>query len=345
MDMKKSCFLFAVVLCTFLSCRPKPAEEPAAEMTSVKVTGIRYEKMSLPVNASGLVVPSREIKLSFKTGGVIAGILVAEGAKVSRGEVLATLNLSEIEAQVKQAAQGYEKSVRDHNRVKNLYTDSVATLEQLQNTETAMNVSKAVLEAATFNLQHSRIVAPDNGIILKQLAEANEVIGSGYPVFLFGASGKGWKIRTGLADRDFVRISPGDSARVTLDAYPGIEFKAIVSQVGESANPYTGTYEAELDIHHSGYKLAAGFVAKLEIFPGQTEDYLYVPVQSLVEADGNIGYVYTVSDSMKAVKIKVNIVRMYESSVALSRIPGISDKVVTEGAAFLSDGEPVIIVE
>ena len=48
---------------------------------------------------------------------------------------------------------------------------------------------------------------------------------------------------------------------------------------------------------------------------------------------------------MTAKKIKVNIVRIYESSVALSRVPGISDKVVTEGAAFLSDGEPVIITK
>ncbi len=343
--MKKLFFLIAVIFCVFTACRQKVTQEPVAEKARVRIAEVRHEMMSLPVSASGLVVPSQEIKLSFKTGGVIAGINVAEGDKVRRGETLATLNLSEIEAQVRQAAQGYEKSVRDYNRVRNLYADSVTTLEQLQNTETAMNVSKAVLEAATFNLQHSRINSPDDGIILKQLAEANEVIGPGYPVFVFGASGKGWKIKVGLADRDFVRISPGDSAQVALDAYPGVRFKAIVSRVGEAANSFTGTYEVEFELQHSGYKLASGFVAKLEIFPRRTEEYVYVPVQALVEADGNSGYVFTVGDSLKAKKTRVNIVRIYESSVILKEDAGISGRVITEGSAFLSDGDPVIIAE
>ena len=343
--MKIIVVVIAVLFCTFTSCRQKTPEEPALEKAMVRVAEVRRERLSLPFHASGLVVPAREIKLSFKTGGIIAGIYVNEGARVGRGEVLATLNLSEIEAQVRQAANGYEKTIRDYNRVKNLYADSVATLEQLQNAETVMNVSKAVMEAANFNLEHSRIIAPDNGTILKKLAETNEVIGSGYPVFLFGTSGKGWKIRAGLADRDFVRISIGDSARVAMDAYPGENFSAVVSQISEAANPLTGTYEIELDLHSSGHKLAAGFVANLEIFPRKTERFLYLPVQALLEADGNSGYVFTVSDSMKAKKVKVSIVRIYNSSVAVTDEPGIEGRVVTEGTAYLSDGDRVIIVE
>ena len=342
--MKKRYVVIAVLLLLCYACKQAIQEKPDAELVRVRIAAVRQEKMSLPVIASGLVVPEHEIKLSFKTGGIIAGIFVSEGSKVRKGEVLATLNLSEIEALVTQASNGFDKAKRDYERAKNLYSDSVVTLEQLQNAETAMNVSKALLETATFNLQYARITAPENGIILKKLAETDEVIGAGYPVLLFGSSGEGWKIKAGLNDRDFVRIAPGDSARVSMDAYPGLEFRAVVSRVSEAANPLTGTYEIELDLKHKGYKLATGFVANLEIFPGRKESYLNLPVQALVEADGNTGYVFTVSDSMKAKKVKVSIVGIYQSSVAVAENPDLTDSIVTEGAAYLSAGDPVIIV-
>ena len=315
------------------------------ETIRVRVADIRHERSHRPVTVTGLVVPSREIKLSFKTGGVIAGIYAGEGTRVGKGEVLAALNLSEITAQVKQYRNGYEKALRDFQRAKNLYGDSVATLEQLENAETALNVSKAGLDAAAYNLEHSRIIAPDNGTILRQLAETNEIIAPGYPVFIFGTSGTGWKIKAGLADRDFVRIRQGDTARVTTDAYPGITFGAFVSQISEAANPSTGTYEIELDLQRTDRKLAAGFVVNLEIFPAATDSFLYLPVQALTEADGNSGFIFTVGDSMKAKRVKVNIVHIYGSSVAVSEVAGITGKVITEGSAYLSDGDRVIIVE
>jgi|WetSurSiteA1Bulk_404760.scaffolds.fasta_scaffold00773_3 membrane fusion protein, multidrug efflux system len=343
--MKTVYFIIAVMLVPLSSCRQKAPKETATERSRVKVAAIRHEKMNLPVTSSGIVVPSQEIKLSFKTGGIIARINVEEGTRVNKGEVLATLNLSEIEAQVNQVTNAYEKSIRDYNRARNLYADSVVTLEQLQNAETAMNVGKASLEAAAFNLEHSRIIAPDNGTILKKLAETNEIIAPGYPVFLFGTSGTGWKIRTGLADRDFVRISRGDSARVTLDAYPGMVFRAAVSRLSEAANPATGTYEIELDLERTSHKLASGFVANLEIFPVTTDSCFYIPIEALVEADGTNGYVFTVTDSMTVSKVKVNIVRINKSSVAVSGGPGLTGKVVADGAAYLSDGDPVILAE
>jgi membrane fusion protein, multidrug efflux system len=342
--MKLKWFILAFLLGPLSSCRNK-VPETAPERSRVRVTAISHQKMILPVTAGGIIVPAHEIKLSFKTGGIIARIAVDEGSRVSKGDVLAILNLVEIESQVEQITNGYEKSIRDYNRARNLYADSVATLEQLQNAETAVNVNKAALEAADFNLVHSRIISPENGTILKKLAETNEIIAPGYPVFVLGTSGKGWKIRTGLADRDFVRISVGDSAQVTLDAYPGASFRAAVARVSEAANPLTGTYEIELNLQPTDLKLASGFVANLEIFPAKSESCLLIPVQSLVEADGNSAYVFTVDDSLKAKKVKISIVRVYQSSVAISGLPDTENRIITEGAAFLSDGDPVTLAE
>jgi multidrug efflux system membrane fusion protein len=336
--------LLALSLFPLYSCKQPVKEVIIHESARVKVAKVSYEKMSLPIRSSGLVVSTKEVKLSFKTGGIIAAIYAEDGAIVKKGQLLATLNQSEIEAFVTQAANGYDKAVRDYNRAKNLFADSVVTLEQFQNAETAMNMAKANLEIATFNLNHTKIYAPDKGVILKRLVEANEVIAPGYPVFLFGTTGKQWKIRAGLADRDFVRIIPGDSARVMLDAYPGVIFYAIVSQIGEAANPLTGTYEIELELLPCKQRLASGFVANLEIFPSRTEALYLVPVGALIEADGQTAYVYFVSDSLTAEKLKISIVGIVGSSAAVKGGFGNVSEVVTDGAAYLTQGEHVTVV-
>ena len=60
------------------------------------------------------------MKLSFKTGGIVCKIFVREGDKVRKGDLLASLNLLEINANAEQAKIGYDKALRDYNRAENL---------------------------------------------------------------------------------------------------------------------------------------------------------------------------------------------------------------------------------
>lgn len=328
----------------FLSCRNEKAEEKPGLITSVKVTDVSPGEVSIPVHSSGILLSTEEMKLSFKTGGIVLKIMVEEGEKVKKGDIIAALNLSEISAQADQAKSGYDKSLRDYNRAKNLYADSVATLEQLQNAATALSVAGSNLAIARFNLSHSKIVAPENGVILKQFVRANELVAPGYPVFLFGTSGRSWKVKTGLSDRDIVKINIGDSAVVTMDAWPGVKFPAFVEQVGEMANPATGTYDAELLLNDMGYRLATGFVAGTDIFPSVKNTYLLVPVGSIIEADGLAGYLFSVSDSLTVKKIRVTIVAITGSMAAVRPGENSIRRIVTGGAAYLRDGEKIKIV-
>jgi len=326
------------------ACRNEPVKTADPEIINVKVTSVEQRLLSIPVHSSGIVASAEEMRLSFKTGGIIGKIAVKEGDQVKKGVILATLNLSEINAQVNLATSGYEKALRDYTRAKNLYADSVATLEQVQNAGTAFNMAKSNLEIARFNLSHSKIYSPDNGKILKQFARTNEIVSAGYPVFLFGTSGESWKIKAGVSDRDIIKINPGDSATVKVDAYPEVKFTAYVEQVGGISNPMTGTYEIELALDNAGYRLAAGFIASIEVFPSQKSVFLPVPVGSIVEANGQSGYVYVVTDSMEAKKIKVDIVTIRGFEAVIKTNSELKEEVVSEGAAYLRDGVKVKIV-
>jgi membrane fusion protein, multidrug efflux system len=343
--MKRAILYICFLLFLPLGCRNNTIQSPKTEITRVRVVSITPEDVSLSVHSSGILASEEEIKLSFKTAGIVSEINVKEGDKAKKGDILASLNLSEINANVDLARNGYEKAQRDWNRAKNLYSDTVATLEQYQNATTALNVAKSNLEIARFNLAHSTIKAPSDGVILKQLVKENELIGAGYPVFLFGAKGKFWKVKTGLADRDIVSINPGDSAVVIFDAWPGVKFPAIVDLVSEMASPMTGTYETEMSLDGMGYRLASGFIADVDIFPAKRKTFILVPVGAVVGADGDKGFIWSVSDSATAQKHEIKIASIKGSDAVVTGVPEGVREIVSEGAAYLKEGMRVEIIK
>ena len=86
--MKLKYIVLAIILFTGYACRNKKIEEAANEASRVKITKIGHEMISLPIRSTGIVTSSKEIKLSFKTNGVIADVFFDEGAKVRKGDIL-----------------------------------------------------------------------------------------------------------------------------------------------------------------------------------------------------------------------------------------------------------------
>lgn len=341
--MKTKIFILFISL-IIISCNEKPVEE-VKKSVPVRTQKVTFSAISLPIYRSGILAASSEARFSFKTGGIIHRIYVDEGGRVKKGDLLATLNLLEINAQVKLAQSGYEKALRDFSRIDKLYRDSVATLEQRQDLKTAAEVAEAKLQIAEFNLRHSQIIAPSDGRILKRFAEENELIAPGTPVFYFGSFQENWIVRLGVTDRDIVNLQPGDSASVIFDAYRNISFPAFVAEISESADQRSGTFEIELTLKEQGRKLVSGFVAKAAIYPSQTQNYISVPLGALVDADKNSGYVYTVSDSSnRPQRHPVTLGRIINDQVIiLSGIkPGMM--IITEGAAYLSDQSIIEVV-
>jgi multidrug efflux system membrane fusion protein len=345
----KSNYLFIIPFMLIASaCANKETKEPDTESNVVKVKAVEVveKEVAFPIHSSGKLSLKTEQKLSFKTGGIIQRIYVYEGQDVRKGTLLAELNLSEIKAKVNLAEQALAKAERDFKRASNLLGDSVATLEQYQNAETAMEVAKSNLEIARFNLQYSTISAPSDGRILRRLMEENEMASAGHPVFIFGLTGDSWVVRVNLIDKDIVNISTGDSAIIELDAYRNSEFKATVSEVAKDSDPYTGTYEVELSLQPvRDKKLVSGFIAKVDIISGKLAGkYMSVPIDALADCDEMTGYVFEISDSTVRRK-KIEFVKILTNEVLINTGLTPGTKIVTEGINYLNDNSKITIVE
>lgn len=306
---------------------------------SVRTATAVRRAVTRPVRTSGVLSSRSEQRLSFKTGGIVDSILVDEGAPVHRGASLATLDLAEIAAQHSQAQSAFEKATRDLGRIRSLYEDSVATLEQYQNARTGLELARAGLRIARFNLTHSRITAPSDGRVLRRFVEENEMVAPGTPVFLFGETGGGWSARVGVIDRDLVRLRIGDSASVRFDAWPDAVFSAAVIEIAGSPDPATGTYEVELALEPGDRDLASGFTAKVDIHPSETIEAMVVPIEALVDADGMRGAVFAVQpDGITVRRVPVRVLLIAGDEVAIEGAIDAGTAVVTDGAPYLIDG-------
>lgn len=211
--MKKTTLYTSLLLIVSACGNPTKQKEQTIQNNSTPVKLASIEKASTvnTIHASGLLSTENEARLSFKIGGVIENVSVKEGQKVTKGQILASLNSTEITAQVQQVQLSVEKAQRDYQRALNLYKDSVVTLEQLQNSKTGLDIAKENLRQVLFNQQYARIYAPADGFIVKKLLNTGEVAGPGVPVLIMSQVGGSnrWVLRAGVADRDWALIEKG----------------------------------------------------------------------------------------------------------------------------------------
>jgi RND family efflux transporter MFP subunit len=338
-------------------CSRGQTQSVGAPVRAVSVATAQTMPLDNTLHAVGLLTPKDEARLAFKVGGVIDSITVEEGQSVKAGQTLAVLKQAEIGATVDQTRQAADKARRDLERGKALFADGVATEEAVQDLTTAYNVALAVQRGADFNAAHSRIQAPADGVVLRKLAEANEVVQAGQTVLVVGGAKRGWVVRIGLADRDVVRTHLGDEARVEFDAWPGQSFAGRVSNISSAADSATGTFTVEVQVQPGATALGAapvaaprvaaphfvqGLVAKVALSGTSDGTVQVIPLQALVEANDKEAGVFILDAATKIVRrVTIQIGRMSGTHIeVLEGLPP-GAQVVTDGAAFLENGDVV----
>jgi RND family efflux transporter MFP subunit len=273
----------------------------------------------------------------------VAQVLVEAGQRVRQGQVLARLDATEVLAGQSQAEQGLQKAERDAIRARTLRDQNGIARSMVDDAETALEVARALAASAAFNVKHSELLAPSDGIVDRRLVEKGQIVAPGTPLFALSTADLK-VVRVQLTDRDVLDLKLQESAQVVLDARPEAPLAARVTRIASQASPGVGTYEVELAVEDPAAKgLPSGLTAKV-LFERIEHPRASVPLTALVGGQGDRSAVYVLEGS----RVKLSPVRvafMAGDRVALAEGLDGAERVVSAGADELSDGAEVRVVQ
>lgn len=325
----------------------------ASAAVAVKVATAKQVEYAKPVQLSGVIQNKTQQKLAFKIPGLIQHIAVNEGQVVKQGDILASLDLQEIQADVSQAKANVVLAQNDFQRAQTLQQKNMLSDSQLDYAKAQLQVAQAAQSKAEFNLRHAQIIAPHDGTILKRFVEQHEMVAAGTPAFLLSNHQDGWVFNSAVADQDFVSLQLNDRVEIRLSALPDLTLSAQVSQLAATADHWQ-TYAIELQVQQNN-KLLQGLVGHAVITPSKTQSRVLIPVTALVrshrsqtvraQAQHSELDIFVLGTNATAQLRKVALDTIDGEFLVISQ--GLSDgeKVITQGASLLRDGQRVQVQE
>lgn len=350
-------FSILAVLIFFMSSfgeqEPSVTEE---ETEAIPVQTVPFQELAVQHNRREIYVSGRfqtngEIHLSFMTGGVIDSILVKEGDEVAEGLRLATLDVTDINARLRQAELRLEQVRRDHERVVNLYADSVATSQDLADSETALELAREAVVSAQFNRKHAEIYATSAGFILEELAAAGETVQPGSPVLRMEIPGdEGYFLRADVSDEEWAAIEQGDTAQIEAASFPDQVLPGFVMRKSRGAGSTSNGFWIDLSFSDdiASAAVASGMFGEAVIIThreSRNEAPLYrIPYETLLDGDGNSGFVFVTDDGRHVQKVPVTVAGIRGDHVLIETEPAGRDLIVS-GSAYLSENSRISVIQ
>lgn len=339
-----------VLLVAFVSCKStsdRSADGLREDTIPVKLLTLSQKSAGQQIKTSGVFTTDNEAILSFKNGGVVSKIYVKEGDAVQTGQLLATLNPTEVAASVGQAKLSEEKAQRDFQRAQALFKDSVATLEQLQNAETALRIAQEQLRAANYNRNQTEIRAASAGYVLKRFVNDGQVVGPGSPVLqLNRTGGSDWQLKVGVSDQQWSRIAVGDSAIISSEVL-GNKVAALVYKKSEGIDPASGVFTIMLKLLPGDYdkKIGTGMFAQAVIQTKEDASHWQIPYDAILDGDAGKAFVFVTNDGKTARQVEVKVDAIQQNTVSISAGLENTPSLIISGSAYLTDGSPIKVVK
>ncbi len=291
----------------------------------VEVGKVEAKDLTAIVDCSGTIEPKRKVDVSANAMGTIVKLAVAEGQHVNQGDLLMEIDPSAYKsavdalqagirssrADLELAEASVEKSKLDLERAEKLYAEQLASEEQLANARTANRMEKARVDAARnrikqleANLASARhdldkvtITAPMTGVITRRNVEEGEnaimgTLNNPGTVLLVIADLGTMEAWVEVDETEVVDVQLGQTAKVTIDAFPDSTFTGHVTEIGNSPiRTRTGgsqeaiDFEVKITLDGTLPNIRPGLSAKAEINVAERKQALAVPLGAVTVRD------------------------------------------------------------
>lgn len=266
----------------------------------------------------------------------IKTINVEVGDRVSRGQVLVTLDRANID----QLKVNLDDAQREYNRAKKLLEIGAGTQQAVDQLLTKLEATRTQYKNL---LENTVLTSPISGVVTARNYDPGDMTGN-LPVLTVGQITPIVKVMIHPAEADLTKIKRGMPVDITFDAFPGEQFPGKISRIYPTIDPATRTFQVEIDIQNPKAEILPGMFARVGVTLGEANN-IVVPDRAVVKQTGSGNkYIYVYSGGT----VRFNRVelgqRLGAEYVILSGIND-GDTVVITGQNGLADGVKVQVVK
>jgi len=328
-----------------------PSRAPMVETLLVKPT-INISNPAL-LTATGYLVADRQSKITPKISGKVVKLNFDVGDKVKKGEVLAVLESTTMQAQLDEANASLSQAEREYNRQAALWKQGVTSRALLDSADAQLKAARARVDQIRINMNDMVVRAPFDGTIATKNTEVGEVISS---VTLGQVSGtlpagaictivdlNTLEVVADVNEGSIGQLREGQPAEVTVDAFPNRKWRGVLRQIIPTADRAKAIVQVKVQIVNPDARLLPEMSATASFLQAPRSESelrepprIWIPAGAL--ADGRVAVV----DADKRVRwhrVVTGIVR--EGRVEIKDGVREGERVVTENPERLKDGEPV----
>lgn len=316
---------------------------PSTRGTSIPVqvvaAGVRPIAQYLETN--GTLQAESDVNLVARTSGPIVELLVEEGMKVQKGQLLARIDAAEIQAQLSISLVNLEEAELALDRARKSFEAGLVAQEILDLAQSRSDLAKAQVRSNQIQLGYTDIEAPFAGWIVERHIKQAEFVQNGTALFRLSDFDP-LEVPIQVPERDLGRLAVGQPAYLTVDAFSGERFDARVLRVSPVVDAATGTVKVTLEVTTRG-KLRPGMFASVFLETDRHARALVVPKSALVlESIGDTVYVIE-GEVARRRRVELG----FDEAEVVEVVAGLEegDQVIVLGQDSLSDGTPVYVLD
>ena len=317
----------------------------AAPATPVSVMNAKPESFKSYLEVQGRVDFDQNATVGSRAAGSLTSIRVQRGDRVSKGQVLATIDASILDASMAELRTRLDLAKTVYEKQKGLWDQQIGT--EIQYLQAKNNYDALRRNLATLNQQRAlySVVAPFAGSVDEVLPKLGEITAPGAPVVRL-TSGAGGKILADVSEAYGNSIKAGDNAIVTIPDLGGKELLANVRVVSRSINATSRTFTVELRLKSTkAADLRPNMVATVRIQNYAQANATVIPVD-LVQHDEQNSYVYIVGQEGGKAIAKKRVIKTgntYNGKVEVTSGLTATDQIISAGYQNLNEGQKVAV--
>ncbi len=311
----------------------------------VKVVKIQREKINRIIPFTSNLKAFEQVDYAPASPGHIKSILVDINTRVSKGDLIALMDNTQLET----AELQLENAESNYRRLDTLYKLNSISEQQY---ESAKNGYEMALANVNFMKENTKLTSPINGIITAKYFEGGELY-SGVPNTSSGKAAivtimqiNPLKSIIDIPEKYFPNIKKGMKAEIICDIYKGKVFNAEVYRISPVINESSRSFEVELVVENDNENLRPGMFTRVDLNIGAVEA-MVVPSITVLKEDGtNNRYIYIIDKNKKSKRVNVEILQRFDEKIEIySNEIKEGDLIVTAGQEKLENGVEVKIIK